>query len=272
MRFWPVSTSSKRKDVSRASTYVGFPIRPETFCSHRQGRLGDLGVIDDKYDVAVTTACGALNNLVVDTVEQGQACIEHLRKGNVGRASFMVLEKLPPRDLGRIETPENVARLFDLIKPKDPKFAPAFYKGIFNTLVADDLTQAQRIGYGKKRWRVVTLAGQLIDPSGTMSGGGSRVQRGGMSSKFVPDRMEPEVVARYERDLQNAEQEWQAWQIQKRTAETELAALRKRVPELEIAMEKIQLDVSTATKRIAESEKHLAELQYVTCVPFLSAT
>lgn len=175
----------------------------------------------------------------------------------------MVLEKLPPRDLGRIETPENVPRLFDLIKPKDARFAPAFYKGLFNTLVAEDLTQAQRIGYGKKRWRVVTLAGQLIDPSGTMSGGGNRVQRGGMSSKFVPDRMEPEVVARYERDLQSAEQEWQAWQIQRRTAETELAQLRKRLPDIEIAMEKIQLDVSTATKRIADSEKHLAELQYV---------
>ncbi|ORY34983.1 RecF/RecN/SMC N terminal domain-domain-containing protein [Naematelia encephala] len=117
------------------------------------GRLGDLGIIDDKYDVAVTTACSALNNLVVDTVEQGQACIEHLRKGNIGRASFMVLEKLPPRDLGPIETPENVPRLFDLIKPKDARFAPAFYKGVFNTLVADDLVQAQRIGYGLPRQR-----------------------------------------------------------------------------------------------------------------------
>jgi structural maintenance of chromosome 4 len=225
--------------------------------------LGDLGVIDDKYDVAVTTACGALNNLVVDTVEQGQACIEHLRKGNVGRASFMVLEKLPPRDLGRIETPENVHRLFDLIKPKDPRFATAFYKGLYNTLVADDMTQAQRIGYGKKRWRVVTLAGQLIDPSGTMSGGGTRVQRGGMSSKFVPERMEPEVVARYEHDLASAEQEWQAWQMEKKTAEAELVQLRKRLPEIEIALEKIELDVSTANKRIKEGEKHLSELQYV---------
>lgn len=173
----------------------------------------------------------------------------------------MVLEKLPPRDLGRIETPENVPRLFDLIKPKDARFAPAFYKGLYNTLVADDLNSAQRIGYGKKRWRVVTLAGQLIDPSGTMSGGGTRVQRGGMSSKFVPDRMEPEVVARFERDLQSAEQEWQAWQAERKSVESGLAQLRKRLPEIEIAMEKIQLDVSTAMKRIAESEKHLADLQ-----------
>ncbi|WRT69435.1 uncharacterized protein IL334_006421 [Kwoniella shivajii] len=224
------------------------------------GRLGDLGVIDDKYDVAVTTACGALNNLVVDTVEQGQACIEHLRKGNVGRASFMVLEKLPPRDLGRIETPENVPRLFDLIKPKDPKFAPAFYKGLLNTLVADNLVQAQSIGYGKKRWRVVTLAGQLIDPSGTMSGGGAKVSRGGMSSKFSADKVAPEVVARYEKETSASEEELLNFQNEKKEVEKEASSLRKRVPEIEIQLEKIELDVQTQRKRIEEGEKRLKEL------------
>lgn len=225
--------------------------------------MGDLGVIDDKYDVAVTTACGSLNNLVVDTVEQGQACIEHLRKGNVGRASFMVLEKLPPRDLNPIETPENVPRLFDLIKPKDPKFAPAFYKGVFNTLVATDLAQAQRIGYGKKRWRVVTLAGQLIDPSGTMSGGGIKVSRGGMSSKFAADKVAPEVVVRYEQESAAAEKNFAEFQRNHKEVEIEVSQLRKRLPEIEISMEKIEMDVQTGAKRVAEAEKRLAELQWV---------
>jgi structural maintenance of chromosome 4 len=218
-------------------------------------------VIDDKYDVAVTTACGALNNLVVDTVEQGQACIEHLRKGNVGRASFMVLEKLPPRDLQPIETPENVHRLFDLIKPKDSRFAPAFYKGVFNTLVADDLVQAQRIGFGKKRWRVVTLAGQLIDPSGTMSGGGTKVQRGGMSSKLKADKVAPDVVARYEKEVGVAEEEMSGFLSERKEIKEGLKGLRKRLPEIELGMEKIELDVQTSGKRIAEGEKRLAELQ-----------
>jgi structural maintenance of chromosome 4 len=224
------------------------------------GRLGDLGVIDDKYDVAVTTACGALNNLVVDTVEQGQACIEHLRKNNIGRASILILEKLPPRDLRPIQTPENVPRLFDLIKPKDPRFAPAFYKGLTNTLVAQDLAQAQRIGYGAKRWRVVTLAGQLIDPSGTMSGGGNRVARGGMSSKFKADKVAPEVVAQYEKERATLQQELNAFQTDRRAVEQEVQQLRKRIPDIEMEMEKIELDVQTAAKRIAEAEKRLSEL------------
>jgi structural maintenance of chromosome 4 len=87
----------------------------------------------------VSTACGALNNPVVDTVDQGQSCIEYLRKQNVGRASFMVLEKLSSTGtLEKIATPENVPMLFDLIKLK-PRFAPAFFKGVGNTLVAEDL-------------------------------------------------------------------------------------------------------------------------------------
>ena len=213
--------------------------------------------------MAVTTACGALNNLVVDTVEQGQACIEHLRKGNVGRASFMVLEKLPARDMSTFDTPEGVPRLFDLIKHKDPRFAPAFFKGVFNTLVADDLAQAQRIGYGKKRCRVVTLAGQLIDPSGTMSGGGSRVSRGGMSSKFAADKVAPEVVAKYEQDLAMAEAELQALMTDKREAEGELTGYKRRIPEVEMQLDKLEMEVGGGEKRIAEAEKRLKELQCV---------
>ena len=43
------------------------------------GRLGDLGTIDMKYDVAVTTAVGALNHIVVENVDCGQKCLEFLR-------------------------------------------------------------------------------------------------------------------------------------------------------------------------------------------------
>ena len=46
------------------------------------GRLGDLGTIDQKYDVAISTAAPGLDSMVVETVETAQACIEYLRKTN----------------------------------------------------------------------------------------------------------------------------------------------------------------------------------------------
>lgn len=62
--------------------------------------------------------------------------------------------------------PENVPRLFDLIRVQDEAIQPAFYFALRDTLVAKDLEQATRIAYGATRYRVVTLAGQLIDTSG----------------------------------------------------------------------------------------------------------
>lgn len=41
--------------------------------------MGDLGAIDARYDVAITTACGALDNIVVDTTADAQLCVEFLK-------------------------------------------------------------------------------------------------------------------------------------------------------------------------------------------------
>lgn len=213
--------------------------------------------------MAISTACGALNNLVVDTVEQGQSCIEYLRKQNVGRASFMVLDKLSSTNgLDKITTPENVPRLFDLIKPKEPRFAPAFFKGVGNTLVADDLEQANRIAFGsQKRWRVVTLHGQLIDSSGTMSGGGNHVAKGGMSSKLAAEAVRPETLKVYEKESEEAAQQLELALQELRRIESEVEGLGRSGPQVDIAIEKINLDIQGGAKRIAEAEKRVRELK-----------
>ncbi|KAG8836353.1 hypothetical protein FRC17_005639 [Serendipita sp. 399] len=225
------------------------------------GRLGSLGTIPDKYDIAISTACPILNNLVVDTVEQAQECIEYLRRQNIGRASFIVLGKLPKTTDEPVDTPDGVPRLFDLIKPKDPKYLPAFWKGVHNTLVADDLQQANRIAYGAKRWRVVTLAGQLIDTSGTMSGGGNKPSRGLMSSKLASEAIQPEVLKRFEK-----ESEQDAMAVAKAISalanlETEIEEMRGKGPSLDLKLQKLSMDLNVLNQRIQEGEKRLKDLQ-----------
>ncbi|KAF9230713.1 hypothetical protein BU15DRAFT_83284 [Melanogaster broomeanus] len=76
-----------------------------------QGHLGSLGAIPDRYDVAISMACDALHNMVVDTVSQGQACTNFLCSQNVGRASFVILKELSTNRLReRVQTPEKVPR------------------------------------------------------------------------------------------------------------------------------------------------------------------
>lgn len=223
------------------------------------GRLGNLGTIDQKYDVAISTACPSLDNMVVDSVEVGQQCIDYLRKNNLGRANFILLDRLARRDLSAIDTPENVPRLFDLVKSKNGIFEPAFFSVLQNTLAAEDLEQANRIAYGARRWRVVTLDGQLIDVSGTMSGGGTRVARGGMSSKLVSETTK-EQVSKLEVDRDSLEQEFQAFQGRQRELEVALKELTDQLPLLEIEMQKTSLEVESIGRNLADAERRMSEL------------
>ncbi|KAF2835779.1 condensin subunit Cut3 [Patellaria atrata CBS 101060] len=223
------------------------------------GRLGNLGAIDQKYDVAISTACPSLDNLVVDSVEVGQQCIDYLRKNNLGRANFILLDRLPQRDLSAIETPENVPRLFDLVKSKQDIFKPAFFSVLQNTLVAKDLDQANRIAYGAKRWRVVTLDGQLIDKSGTMSGGGTRVAKGAMSSKLSAD-FTKEQVAKLEVDRESMERSYQEFQQQHRELESALREVNDQIPKLETKIQKLALELGTFDRNITDTQRRIQEL------------
>ena len=121
------------------------------------GRLGDLGTIDQKYDVAISTAAPGLDSMVVETVETAQACIEYLRKNKLGYANFICLNKLRKFNLAPIQTPgdpSSIKRLFDLIQPSSSKFAPAFYSKVFNTLVAPNLNEAKKLRMGPRDGRL----------------------------------------------------------------------------------------------------------------------
>ncbi|KAI9762743.1 MAG: hypothetical protein M1840_001152 [Geoglossum simile] len=223
------------------------------------GRLGSLGTIDQRYDVAISTACPSLDNIVVDSVEIGQQCINYLRKNSLGRAMFILLDRLPQRDMSRIDTPEGVPRLFDLVKPKHEKFRSAFYSVMQNTLVATDLAQANRIAYGAKRWRVVTEDGQLIDKSGTMSGGGSRVAKGAMSSKLIAETSN-EQVSKLEVDRDAMEENFQHLQEQQRELENALKRLNEQIPQLDVKAQKILLEIESSGRNLTDAQRRMKEL------------
>lgn len=55
---------------------------------------GDLGAIDEKYDVAISSSCGALDNILVDTIDTAQKCVTFLKEQNIGVATFIGLDKV----------------------------------------------------------------------------------------------------------------------------------------------------------------------------------
>ncbi|CAL9732834.1 structural maintenance of chromosomes protein 4 [Monosporozyma unispora] len=224
------------------------------------GRLGDLGIIDDKYDVAVSTAAPRLNDIVVETVECGQYCLEFIKKNRLGFTRFILLDKIN-KNINSITTPENTPRLFDLVTPKQPKFAAAFFNVMGNTLVANDLKQANRVAYGKKRFRVVTLDGKLIDISGTMTGGGNNVsssllQLKSKTAHHTQTFTEAEV-AKMEAALEEKENGYNIARDTFQEMELELIKLKDQEPQLEMEVAKLKIDIESIKSELKTKEVDL---------------
>nr|CAB66811.1 hypothetical protein [Homo sapiens] len=219
------------------------------------GRLGDLGAIDEKYDVAISSCCHALDYIVVDSIDIAQECVNFLKRQNIGVATFIGLDKMAvwAKKMTEIQTPENTPRLFDLVKVKDEKIRQAFYFALRDTLVADNLDQATRVAYQKdRRWRVVTLQGQIIEQSGTMTGGGSKVMKGRMGSSLVIEISEEEVN-KMESQLQNDSKKAMQIQEQKVQLEERVVKLRHSEREMRNTLEKFTASI----QRLIEQEEYL---------------
>ncbi|CCH61495.1 hypothetical protein TBLA_0E04410 [Henningerozyma blattae CBS 6284] len=232
------------------------------------GRLGDLGVIDEKYDVAISTACPRLEDLVVDSVDCGQQCIDYLRKNRLGYARFILLDKLRKFNLNRIETPDNAPRLFDLIQVREDKFLPAFYSVLRDTLVATNLLHANKVAYGKRRFRVVTLDGKLIDISGTMSGGGNYVLRGLMKlGQDLPEndfeQTSPEEVQKLERELEILEKNFKVAYNSLKEMNQEILHMKEQIPATELNISKTTIEIEYCENEIKQLISQLKEKQEI---------
>ena len=264
-----------------------------------RGRLGDLGSVDKKFDIAVSTATDMFDYVVVDTAACAQTCIAFLRAKNLGRASFVALSELDQwrRKLGASSPPKQPSsekkknvRLFDLVSCDHEDFKAAFYLALRETLVAPNLDAAVELAYrGRTRNRVVTLEGHLLDTAGTMTGGGGKPKSGKMrladaggttgsarkkdATRHQKDddqdddddddgRVLPtESLATLEERAKKANEDLAAAASKRARLEAELRSLTTEVDALGAKLPRLRADLEAATAACARFEQRLEELR-----------
>ena len=99
-------------------------------------------------------------NNIEKTIQNLEIEINNLKKNNIGKASFLILEKITWVEniqKRHFQLPaQNCQRLFDLIRYTNPELKNAFYFAMRDTLVTDNIKNAMKIAYGTTRHRVVT--------------------------------------------------------------------------------------------------------------------
>ncbi|MCL2143506.1 MAG: chromosome segregation protein SMC, partial [Methanomassiliicoccaceae archaeon] len=135
------------------------------------GTVMELATVDKEYETALSVASGGkMKAVIVDDDQVADDAISFLKKNKLGRVTFLPLSQMregKPRARAIMIEKDVIGYAIDLIKFNE-KYRAAFWYVVGDTMVVDTLGDARRLMGGV---RLVTKAGELIDPAGAMTGG-----------------------------------------------------------------------------------------------------
>ena len=175
-------------------------------CSGLYGTVADNIDVDAKFELAIEIALGnALQNIILETTEDGKKCIDYLRRTNKGRATFLPLDAIQGGKISLNASTRThkgfLGLAVDLIH-FDSRFKNIMEFLLGRVIVADNLDSAIELArMNNYRYRVVTLLGDQVNIGGSLTGGSTKSQNSGLLSRS----REIEQISRFLESLKTEE-------------------------------------------------------------------
>lgn len=183
------------------------------------GAVAEIIDVPSKLTQAIETALGAsLQHVIVDSEKDGRQAIQFLKERNLGRATFLPLNVIQSRVVATdIKSIAKEANGFISIASEAVKVAPEYQNIIGNllgnTIIVDHLKHANELARAiKYRTRIVTLEGDIVNPGGSMTGGGARKSKSILSQKDELTTMRHQLED-YLRQTESFEQQFKELKI-----------------------------------------------------------
>ncbi len=185
-----------------------------------RGTLASLIQSPPDLMLAVETALGgAHQDLVTETERDAQAAVNFLKRGSLGRATFLPLDtvraaRVAPDDYRQFGHEAGVLGWASDLVQAEAAIRPAVQHVLGRVLIVQSLDDAARLGRVHQfRYKMVTLDGQVVHAGGAITGGsrhqGQTQQQRRIELEELTRRIreDSEVVASKEDLLQSSRQE-----------------------------------------------------------------
>ncbi len=255
----------KGASAALRSLGVGVDVLESLLSAQREGKLfGIHGFVaqlikyDERYTAAIEAAGGRrLFYIVVDTADAAAEAIKFLKRNNLGRATFAPLDRIRGTLTDVPKMDGVLGRLIDFVQ-FDARYRPVMEYVFGDTLLVRDIDVAKHLA-GK--YRAVTLAGDIVERSGVMSGGARQTTR--ILELFRAAELKKELNAREQEaksilnELYRLREDVQRLSSEYSTLSAQAESLRSFVEEEE---EFVGEDLSEIEQRIAELERRMGEI------------
>lgn len=220
------------------------------------GVIANLINVPKEYEVAIEMCLGSImQNVVTDTEEDAKRLVEHLRKYNLGRASFLPISSVKGKKIDKLKAEKGVIGIAaDLVK-FDKKYEQIVCSLLGQTVIVDNMDNAiliaKKNSYG---FRIVTLEGDVLNSSGSISGGS-------IQKKTVNILGRSREIEELKKELKELEKTRSDLTKEKEKLEKELEKIQKEISELENQLKDTEIVHATEKQKVVAIEETVEKVE-----------
>lgn len=229
-------------------------------------------LIDTKseYKVAVSTSLASSSfYLVVDTPDTAKELITYLKNNNLGRATFYPLSVITGRNIDEqviniIARIEGYVGIASSLVTYNSKYENIISNVLGNIIIARDIDSANKISSKvNKKYKVVTLDGQVVNPGGSLTGGSLQKNNNYLSIKYEIEEAQKKLDSIKEKNKDISKEIVSMDKILV-TISQDIFAAQSKDAEYQNQKNNIMTNISSKEKEKENKEKELGDLTSVT--------
>jgi len=223
-----------------------------------RGVLASLITVPEEYQLAVETVLGqTLQNIVTETEEDAKKLIEYLRKNNLGRASFLPITSVKGKNLDKLITngTQGVIGVASKLIKTDKKYEEIVSNLLGKTVIVNDMDTAIVIAkQNKYSFRIVTLKGDIINPSGAISGGSTTQKTNSIIGRTAQ-------IKQLEKEIEKIQKEIEKITKEKEDYENSIESLLEEITSIEASSRETEIEYATEEQRLESIEETISSLE-----------
>ena len=137
------------------------------------GAVANLITVPKNMQIAIEMSLGAsLQNIVINSEEDAKKLIDYLRKNNLGRASFLPISSVKGKKIEKIKKIDKAIGVASDLIEYDKLYENIILSLLGRTVIVENMDLGVELAKENNySFKIVTLQGDIINPSGAISGG-----------------------------------------------------------------------------------------------------
>mgnify|MGYP004501764763 FL=1 len=221
------------------------------------GVLANIISVPKEYETAIEMCLGAsLQNVVTETEEDAKRLIEHLRKNNLGRASFLPITSVKGKKLENFKSKEKgiIGVASDLVQ-FNKKYEQIILNLLGRTVIVDNMETAIKVAkQNNYSFRIITIEGDLINPSGAITGGS-------VAKKTVNILGRGKEIEKLEKEINKIKQKIEKLEKEKEEYVNSQEDLLEEVSSLEKALQEIDITYATEKQKVVAINENIERIE-----------